>query len=112
MPWTRENLRDIVKEKVGTHKFIVVSNREPYIHTFTESGIGCYRPASGMTVAIDPVMKACGGTWVAAGSGEADRDVVDGHDRVRVPPESPSYTLRRVWLTKEEEERFINSLRS
>jgi len=63
-------------------------------------------PASGMTVALDPVMKACGGTWVAYGSGEADRDVVDDRDRVAVPPESPDYTLRRVWLTREEEEKF------
>jgi trehalose-6-phosphate synthase len=106
MPWTKDNLKEIVRRKVGRHKFIVVSNREPYIHTYTESGISSYRPASGMAVALDPIMKACGGTWVATGSGEADRDVVDEHDHVLVPPENPSYTLRRVWLTKDEEEHF------
>jgi len=106
MPWTKENLKEIVKEKIGDHKFIVVSNREPYIHTYAEDGIRCYTPASGMTVALDPVMKACGGIWIAHGSGEADRDVVDEKNHVQVPSEDPSFTLRRVWLTKEEEERF------
>jgi trehalose-6-phosphate synthase len=106
MTWTKENLRDIVKDKIGTHKFLVVSNREPYIHTYGDNGIRCMTPASGMTVALDPVMRACGGTWLAHGSGDADREVVDGRDHVQVPPENPSYTLRRIWLTKEEEEKF------
>ncbi len=106
MPWNKDSLKKIVKEKIGDHKFIVVSNREPYIHTYAEDGIRCFTPASGMTVALDPVMKACGGTWIAHGSGEADRDVVDEKNQVGVPPENPSFTLRRVWLTKEEEESF------
>ena len=106
MTWTKENLKAVVKDKIGTHKFLVVSNREPYIHTYGDSGIRCMTPASGMTVALDPVMRACGGTWLAHGSGEADREMVDDRDHVQVPPEDPSYTLRRVWLTKEEENRF------
>jgi trehalose-6-phosphate synthase len=106
MTWTKENLKDVVREKIGTHKFLVVSNREPYIHTYGDNGVRCMTPASGMTVALDPVMRACGGTWLAHGSGEADREMVDDHDHVQVPPEDPSYTLRRVWLTKEEEQQF------
>jgi trehalose-6-phosphate synthase len=106
MPWMKEDLREVVKEKIGDHKFIVVSNREPYIHTYSDTGISCYTPASGMAMALEPVMTACGGTWVAHGSGEADREVVDEKDHVQVPPEDPSFTLRRVWLTKEEEEHF------
>jgi trehalose-6-phosphate synthase len=104
--WTKDSLKELVKEKIGDHKFIIVSNREPYIHTYSDEGIRCFTPASGMTVALDPVMKACGGTWIASGSGEADRDVVDEKDRVQVPPGKPTYTLRRVWLNKEEEDRF------
>jgi trehalose 6-phosphate synthase len=106
MIWTKENLKEIVRDKIGQHKFVIVSNREPYIHTYSDEGIKCFTPASGMTVALDPVMKACGGTWVAHGSGEADRDVVDEKSHVQVPPGNPSYTLKRVWLSKEEEERF------
>jgi len=106
MAWTKENLKDVVRDKIGTHKFLVVSNREPYIHTYGDNGIRCMTPASGMTVALDPVMRACGGTWLAHGSGEADREMVDERDHVQVPPEDPSYTLRRIWLTKEEEDRF------
>jgi trehalose 6-phosphate synthase len=106
MSWTKENLKDVVRDKIGTHKFLVVSNREPYIHTYGDSGIRCMTPASGMTVALDPVMRACGGIWLAHGSGEADREMVDERDHVQVPPEDPSYTLRRIWLTKEEEDKF------
>ncbi len=106
MIWTPQMLKGLVQEKVGRHKFIIVSNREPYIHVYGDDGIRCIRPASGMSVALDPVMAAAGGTWIAAGSGEADRDVVDENNRIRVPPESPRYTLRRVWLTREEEEAY------
>ncbi|MDH4197770.1 MAG: trehalose-6-phosphate synthase [Candidatus Aminicenantes bacterium] len=106
MAWTKELLKQAVEEKIGSHKFIVVSNREPYLHIYTEKGIDYITPASGMTVALDPVIRACGGTWIASGAGEADRDVVDENDHVRVPPDAPCYTLRRVWLSKEEEERF------
>jgi trehalose-6-phosphate synthase len=104
--WDRESLRRVVAEKIGDHKFIIVSNREPYIHVYGDEGIRCMTPASGMSVALDPVIQACGGTWIAAGMGEADREVVDERDHVAVPPENPSYTLRRVWLTKKEEERY------
>ncbi len=106
MAWDRIALQQAVAEKIGDRKFIVVSNREPYIHVYADEGLRCITPASGLTVALDPVIRACGGIWVAAGLGEADRDVVDSRDHVAVPPEDPSYVLRRIWLSKEEEDRF------
>ncbi len=106
MAWNRESLQQAVADKIGGQKFIIVSNREPYIHVYADEGIRCITPASGMTVALDPVIRACGGTWIAAGLGDADRDVVDAQDHVAVPPGDPRYVLRRVWLSKEEEERF------
>lgn len=106
MAWTKERLEDVVRERLGGAKLIVVSNREPYIHAYESDEIRCIRPASGLTTALDPVMQACGGVWVAHGSGSADRATVDERDRVAVPPEDPSYTLRRVWLTKEEEQGY------
>jgi trehalose-6-phosphate synthase len=101
--WTKDDLQDLVKTKLAGYLFVVVSNREPYIHTYSGNSIQCIVPASGLTVALDPVMQACGGTWVAHGSGDADREVVNERNRVKVPPDKPTYTLRRVWLTKEEE---------
>jgi len=92
------------------YKFIVVANREPFIHTYVGDQIAIMKPASGMAAAIDPIMDASGGTWVAHGSGDADRDVVDPLDRVRVPPDRPAYTLRRVWLSKEQEQGFYYGL--
>ena len=82
---------------------MVVSNREPYIHVRTPDGVAVQRPASGLVTAIEPIMRACSGTWIAHGSGSADRDVVDAHDRVGVPQEDPAYQIRRVWLTPEQE---------
>ena len=84
-------------------RIIVVSNREPYIHIRKEDQIEVHRPASGLVTAVEPVMRACSGTWIAHGSGSADRETVDKKDRVQVPPEHPEYTLRRIWLSKEEE---------
>lgn len=101
--WTQESLSNLVKEKLSGYLFVVVSNREPYIHTFSGRNVTWQIPASGLTIALDPVMKACGGTWIAQGSGDADREVVDEQNKVRVPPDKPRYYLKRVWLSKEEE---------
>ncbi|HVF62798.1 MAG TPA: trehalose-6-phosphate synthase [Casimicrobiaceae bacterium] len=101
--WTPETLRSILKGELRGHEVIVVSNREPYIHVTTPEGIRVQRPASGLVTALEPVMRACSGTWIAHGSGSADRVVVDKNDRLAVPPEAPAYMLRRIWLTREEE---------
>jgi len=100
--WDKDGLYQLVQEKLGDYLFLAVSNREPYIHTMSGDKITCNRPVSGLTEALDPVMRASRGTWVAQGSGNADRKVVDSHNRVAVPPEKPEYTLRRVWLTEKE----------
>src|SRR5919197_5976268 len=98
MPWTRERLEEAARQRLGEARLVVVANREPYIHQFAGGGVHCLRPASGVTTALDPVMRATGGVWVAHGSGDADRHVApDG--RLAVPPEDPRYMLRRVWLT-------------
>lgn len=104
--WTPEKLRVLLHEELAGDEVLVVSNREPYMHTRTVRGIEVQRPASGLVTAVEPVMRACSGTWIAHGSGSADRDTVDRDDRVPVPPSRPSYTLRRVWLTPEEEKGY------
>jgi trehalose-6-phosphate synthase len=105
--WTPQALQQVSRDQLDSCPMIVVSNREPYIHIQSESGPPTVQvPASGMVTAIEPIMRACSGTWIAHGSGSGDRQVVDRLDRVRVPPEDPSYTLRRVWLTEEEEEGY------
>lgn len=106
MPWTQERLENLVRQRLGGLKVVVVANREPYLHMYDGDEIRCVRPASGLTTALDPVMRVCGGTWVAHGSGNADQAVVDERDRVTVPPDAPAYTLRRVWLSKEEEQGY------
>lgn len=103
---TRKSLQQLVKSKLGDYLFIVVSNREPYIHEWVGDQISCVIPASGLTTALAPVMDACRGIWIAHGSGTADRDVVDDQDKVYIPSRDPKYTLRRVWLTKEEEDGY------
>ncbi|TAJ19609.1 MAG: trehalose-6-phosphate synthase [Rugosibacter sp.] len=101
--WTPESLRTILHGELSGKDVIVVSNREPYIHQHTGARIEVQRPASGLVTALEPIMRACSGIWIAHGGGSADRDTVDQHDRVAVPPDNPAYQLRRIWLTKEEE---------
>ncbi len=104
--WTKENLKKVIEEQLGDYLLIVVSNREPYIHMYKKAKIVCQRSAGGVVTALDPVMKACSGLWIAHGSGDADKKTVDGNDRLQVPPDDPQYTLHRVWLTKEEEDGY------
>ncbi|WP_085316850.1 alpha,alpha-trehalose-phosphate synthase (UDP-forming) [Derxia lacustris] len=102
--WRPETLRLLLREHLYGDQVIVVSNREPYIHSRADDGsIVVKRPASGLVTAVEPVMRACSGTWIAHGSGSADADVTDRQGHVPVPPDNPSYTLRRLWLTEEEE---------
>ena len=104
--WTPDTLRGLLRKQLTGEQVVVVSNREPYIHVKSETGIEVKRPASGLVTAIEPVMRACSGTWIAHGGGSADREVVDRHDRVLVPPGHDDYTLRRIWLTPEEEQSY------
>jgi alpha,alpha-trehalose-phosphate synthase [UDP-forming] len=104
--WTKRGLHELLRSEFRDIRLIAVSNREPYIHRQHAGGVECIQPASGLTVALDPIMRATGGRWVAHGSGDADRVSVDSRDHVAVPPGHPSYTLRRVWLDKETEERY------
>lgn len=106
MPQTRETLQQVIRRTLRDRRVVVVSNREPYIHTYQNGQVRVQRPASGLTVALDPVMRATGGVWVAHGSGDADSRVTDAQNRVRVPPDRPAYTLKRVWLTKGQEEGY------
>jgi trehalose-6-phosphate synthase len=101
--WTSESLRAILHGELRGEDVIVVSNREPYIHQRRGDRIEVQRPASGLVTALEPIMRACSGTWIAHGSGSADREMVDKYDHVAVPPENPAYQIRRVWLTAEEE---------
>ena len=100
--WTAERLRISLQRKLNGKPLFVVSNREPYMHVKSDRGPEVLVPASGLVTALEPVLVATDGTWVAHGSGSADRETVDESSRLRVPPDLPSYTLRRVWLTEEE----------
>jgi trehalose-6-phosphate synthase/HAMP domain-containing protein len=104
--WTPARLREHIRSLLQDRPLVVISNREPYIHERKGKTIQCIVPASGLVTALEPVLIACGGTWIAHGSGSADREVVDGQDKIRVPPEEPQYTLRRIWLSKEEEKGY------
>jgi trehalose 6-phosphate synthase len=104
--WTADRLAAHVRTRLGGGRLFVVSNREPYVHMRRGNSVEVMVPSSGVVTAIEPILQACDGTWIAHGSGDADRETVDAHDRLRVPPEDPHYSLRRVWLNQEEEEGY------
>jgi trehalose 6-phosphate synthase len=104
--WTPKSLQEVLHGVLPGAEVLVVSNREPYIHNATEAGRVVQRPASGLVSALEPIMRACGGTWIAHGSGSADREAVDENDRIRVPEAAPAYTLRRIWISEEEQDGY------
>ena len=108
--WTKNALQNLIHTKLRDHRLILVANREPYLHRFNGGRIECVPPASGAVSALEPIMRTCGGIWVAHGSGNADRRMVDAKNHLRVPPGDPSYTLRRVWLTKQQENGYYNGM--
>jgi trehalose-6-phosphate synthase len=101
--WTPQRLEEHVKDKLRGKPLVLVSNREPYLHRRQGRRVECIVPAGGVVTACEPVMTACGGVWIAHGAGDADWETADARGRLEVPPGNPSYVLRRVALTKEEE---------
>jgi len=109
--WTAEGLKQTLHRHLLGEKIIIVANREPYVHRHaSDGGIEVQHPASGLVTALEPVMRACSGVWIAHGSGTADRETVDRHDHIRVPPGEESYDLRRIWLSEEEERGYYYGL--
>ena len=107
--WTAERLRVSLSNKLQNKPLFVIANREPYMHVHSNGNTGNIQvivPASGLVTALEPVLLATDGTWIAHGSGSADRENVDAKDHLRVPPDRPTYTLRRVWLSAEEEKGY------
>jgi trehalose-6-phosphate synthase len=105
--WTPQRLRNVLERHLQGERVVLVANREPYIHEPDGAGgVKVLHPASGLVTALEPVMRACSGVWVAHGSGSADRQTSDRHGRIAVPPGNEAYTLRRVWLTREEEKGY------
>lgn len=105
-PWTAERLKEFVKGHLKDRPIVLVSNREPYIHDKVDGKIQYTVPASGVVTALEPVMEACGGLWIAHGSGSADKETANAEGKVQVPPEEPHYTLKRVWLTQKDTQGF------
>ena len=104
--WTADQLKVETDNLLLGKKLVVVSNREPYMHIREGNEIKCIIPASGMITAMEPILKACGGLWIAHGSGDADKEMVDQADKLVVPPQNPRYVLRRIWLSPEEEKHY------
>jgi trehalose 6-phosphate synthase len=101
--WSPARLRATLTQHLQGERVVILANREPYVHHKTDDGVRVLHPASGLVTALEPVMRACSGVWVAHGSGSADRETADSHDRIRVPPGEESYLIRRVWLSEAEE---------
>lgn len=105
--WTAASLRQTLNLHLRGEKIVILANREPYIHQRQPNGdIEAQHPASGLVTALEPVLRACSGVWVAHGSGTADRETVDQTDHISVPPGEESYRIRRVWLSEEEQQGY------
>ncbi len=108
MSWTPATLKAILHDHLAGDEVLIVSNREPYVHNWNGQDIEIQVPASGVVTALEPIMRACSGVWIAHGSGTADREVVDARGHVHVPPDNPAYEIRRIWMSPEEEDGYYN----
>jgi trehalose-6-phosphate synthase len=107
--WSAESIRQLITEHLRENEIFIVSNREPYIHHKNAEGVlDLERPASGIVTALEPIVSVCKGTWIAHGSGTGDRESVDQDDCIMVPPENPSFKLKRIWLSPEEKQGYYN----
>ena len=106
--WDERSLRSLIKERFTDYHLIVVSNREPYIHSYVNGEIKCKAAVGGVTTALDSVMRSVDGLWIACGSSKADKEIVDSSSKVRVPDKETAYTLKRVWLTREQVNDYYN----
>jgi trehalose 6-phosphate synthase len=102
-PWTRDDLREWVRSQYGGEQILVLANREPFSHERDPDGhILLTHSTSGLVTALEPLVRAAGGVWIAHGSGTADSLTVQHRDGLEVPQDEPRYRLRRVWLEEEE----------
>jgi trehalose 6-phosphate synthase len=108
--WSADRLKAVLSKHLHGERVVILANREPYVHERGPDGIRVLHPASGLVAALEPVMRACSGVWVAHGSGSADRETSDRRGRIQVPPGEESYILRRVWLTETEEKGYYYGL--
>src|SRR3989338_9597591 len=99
---TGSDVQELAQKILQGIPFVVATTREPYEHVRKAKTLTLQRTIGGVTAALEPVMEATQGTWIAWGSGEADREAVDDHERVGIPAKKPQYHLRRVWLTENE----------
>lgn len=106
--WTRNRWRAHLSDCLQGSHLLLVSHREPYLHELQDGQPRLVTPVGGLVAALDPIMRASNGIWIAHGAGNADRRMVDARDRLLVPPDDPSYTLRRVWLSREEEHGYYH----
>ncbi len=107
---TEESLQHLVRTLLRDYQLVVVSNGEPYVHGAGDGILGYRVPVGGVTTALEPVLRASGGTWIAHGCGEGDWEVVDSDGNLAVPPEDPRYTLRRVWLSDDDRRGYYDGL--
>ena len=101
-PWTSERLKEFIKAYLKNRPIFIVSNQEPYIHQKIKNEIKYSIVPSGLNTAVNAVMEACGGVWIAHGGGDADRETADENGKLKVPPNDPRYTLKRIWLLEKE----------
>ena len=93
MAETPESLSHLLRTKLGRQRFVVVSNREPYMHFHRKGRVEWMRPVSGLAMVLDPLMRVSHGLWVAHGGGPADRQASDERGFVDVPPDQASYRM-------------------
>ena len=103
-PWTSERLKEFIKAYLKDQRIFLVFTQEPYKYSNIKGVVSYKLLANGVATAFEPLMEACDGMWIAQSSNAKDKDKNEDENIVlKVPPDNPKYTLKRVWLTEQEE---------
>jgi trehalose 6-phosphate synthase len=96
---TRRPERRSLARRAG-RRLIVLANRAPFRHECVQGHLRRVRSASGVVTAIEPLLLASGGTWVAHGEA-ADTRAADANGHVRVEAGRAAYDVRFVEIPAE-----------
>lgn len=98
------DLTDFVTRK--KLNFIIAADAEPRVHVRKNGELKQIIPGGGVSIALDPIMQATDGVFIARAKTREDREVVNSSGKVRISGNIGSYSLKRIFLNKKEEEDY------
>ncbi len=98
------DLRNFFREQ--GYKVIIAGDGQPRAHVKVDGELVMKTPAGGVSVAFDAVARASNAVYVGNGKTEADKEAMDGRDKIDIITDDGSYQLKRIFLTPEQQDAY------